>query len=172
MSSPEIVKTMKLTVVGATFTQVCVALGNGMANVFSGIQEEFDAFLKEKGIENCYLAIAQHSMGGRKWESVDGKDVLFFAEEGGYGHNPGWHFLTSTNAQFVELVSASSGSKLTAERDQYGGDTWTVSLEVPIGADGQPYQGLYWHNFHNVFEVVSLYPPKEEPVVEAVTASC
>lgn len=150
----KIITTMKKVVSGLDFATVAKALDGGMANVGSYIQEDVDAFLRENGLAGVpRVFMANHSIGGRDWEIAEGRDPAFYEEE---CFNGGWYVLTNEDCTYLYCDSATSGSSLTAVKQDDG--TWTVTLEVPVGDDGQSYQGFYWGCFHNA---LGLEPSEE-----------
>ncbi len=150
-------KIFRASVEDRTFDEVVTALGGGMANVSSGEAEEVAYFLAEHGLWAVpHLFMAINSIGGREWALRPGRKPAFYAEP---CFNGGWLVLVEDDVEFVQYISATSGSRLTAKRDEsVFSSGWTVTLEVPI-QDGRPYKGYYWKCFYGAFQ-------KEEIVIE------
>lgn len=145
---------------GLDFATVAKILDGGMTNISSYIQKDVDAFIKDNGLaEVPVVLMATHSMGGRDWKVAEGRKPAFF-EEVGFGG--GWYVITDDDVDSLECVSATSGSSLTAKKNQHG--YWIVTLEVPVGDDGLPYKGHYWRTFH---EALGL---EKKPSEEALPA--
>ncbi len=150
--------TMSWEASGLSFVEVCRATRNGMHNLGSYLEELFESFLSENGLrKESVVLIADHSVGTRYWKAVEGHKPLYFEE---VAFNGGWHILTEENAEKFTCISATSGSELSANRQEDG--TWTLVLEVPMEND-EPYLGWYWRSF---LEGLGLVNPRqeEEPV--------
>jgi hypothetical protein len=145
----KITASLKKTVTDAAWQQVVAALAEGMHNISYGESAEggsLDDFLREHSlVRGVVVFVATHSIGGRSWAPSGDKDVAFYPDIIGGG----WNVLDEDDASTIKLVSATSGSSLTAER-QFNG-MWTVTLEVPVQEGSAPYEGYYWTCFHNVF---------------------
>jgi len=155
--------TMKKVASGLNFAQVASALSEGMHNISSHeLREggEVEEFLREHGLlETPHVFMATHSVGGRDWDVVEGRKPPFY-EDGCF--NGGWNVLTVEDCTYLYCESATSGSSLTAEKQEDG--TWKVTLEVPIEEeDGEPYKGSYWRCFHSALDL-------ENPEEAAATA--
>ncbi len=139
--------TLKKSEAGLSFAIVAKALGEGMHNISSHeLREggEVEEFLREHGLTDApHVFMATHSIGDRDWTLEEGRKPAFYEES---CFNGGWHVIREEDASYLYCSSATSGSSLSAEKQRDG--TWTVTLEVPIGDDGQPYQGYYWKYFH------------------------
>ncbi len=143
-------KYLKISVEDLPWQKVVEALNKGFHNIPSQEQApggKLEGFLDGQGLRGKpLLFVATHSEGGRKLRLLEDRNPSFYKEAG----NDGWHAVAEEDVELVELVSASSGSVLRAERSgsQWERGNWTVSLEVPIQGNGEPYQGLYWESFH------------------------
>ncbi|MDP2689061.1 MAG: hypothetical protein Q8P48_03000 [Deltaproteobacteria bacterium] len=121
-----------------------------MTNLSSSEGDELEKFLEAHGLKDAtIIMVATHSVGGREWRLEAGRTPAFFPDTCFAG---GWYVFTDEDVRWLRLVSATSGSSLTAEKDPEG--TWKVTLEVPIMDDGQPYQGAYWASFHEALSLV------------------
>ncbi len=142
----EIKTILKKVATGLDYETVVRVLDGGMANVGSSIQDDVDEFVKKNGLANFpHTFMATHSMGGREWRFEEGREPVFY-EEPGCSDGDGWYIVVEGDVNYLYYDSATSGSSLTAEKQ--GDGTWVVILEVPIGNDGQPYQGFYSKCFH------------------------
>lgn len=133
---------LKKTAKGLSFATIAEAF-NSFANVGSYITEEQESFLRDRHLHEVPAAwLATHSMGGRSFTVAEDGASAFFAEP---CFNGGWYIFKEEDATKLYADSATSGSSLTAEKASDG--SWTLSLEVPLTADGSPYQGSYWSAF-------------------------
>jgi len=157
---------LKKVATGLSFAAIARAMD--WSNVGSYIGEEVASFLTERGLADIpHVFMATHSMGGRNWQIVEGREPAYYEEA---CFNGGWYILTEEDATYLYCDSATSGSSLTAVK-QYDG-SWTLSLEVPIEEDGQPYQGSYWGVFHNVVENGAVWmSPRELAEAEMIAAA-
>jgi len=141
MKMTSIVTTIKKVVRGIDFGIVVKAMDQ--SNVCSYIHEEVEIFLKGKNLINVpHVFMATHSIGGRHWILEEGAQPAYFDEE---CFNGGWYVLREEEVKYLECQSATSSSTLWAEKQQDG--FWNLSLEVPVGDDGQPYKGRYYKSF-------------------------
>lgn len=145
--------TLRKIATDISFGWVACALGEGMHNIStSQLVEggEVEKFLVEHDLfDRAHIFMATHSMGGRKWVPVEGRKPPFYPEED-VAPGGGWHILSDGDANFIHLSSASSGSSLTAEKV---GESWQLTLEVPVLDDGTPYKGCYWKSFHAALDL-------------------
>ena len=157
----KIITTLKKVASGLDFLTVTKAMGEGMANIGSYLQEELDSLKKESKFDEIpHIFMATHSMGVRRWKIAEGKESFYFLDEPTF--NGGWYVFVDGDVTYLFMASASSGSSLTAEKQDDG--TWTVTLEVPV-EDGRPYEGCYWGCFHEALKEV-----EKKVVNEAVAA--
>lgn len=132
---------------GLAFDVVAPAMD--FSNVSSYIQEKVDEFVRENGLTDVpHIFMATHSFGSREWEVVDGRQPAFFVDE---DMNGGWYIFREEDVTYLFCGSATSGSSMMAERQEDG--TWDLKLEVPIQADGNPYEGAYWTAFHETLKI-------------------
>ncbi|MEK9183439.1 MAG: hypothetical protein AAB849_02940 [Patescibacteria group bacterium] len=158
----KIMTTLRKVAAGLDFAKVASAF-EGMHNISSHELRdggEVKEFLRERGLlDTPHVFMATHSMGGRRWKIVEGRHPAFYDEPCFSG---GWHVLTDEDCTYLYCESATSGSSLTAEKQKDG--TWTVTLEVPAAANGEPYKGFYWGCFHSALGLEQ--PSSEEAPVE------
>lgn len=119
------------------------------SNVAYFIKEEMDKFVRKNGLAQVpHILMATHSIGDHEWKIEEGREPAFFNEE---GSNGGWFIFREEDVNYLFCASAISGSSLMAEKQADG--TWSLRLEVPLQEDG-PYQGAYWHTFHEALGTV------------------
>ncbi len=153
----DITTTLKKVATGLDFAAVVKSLNEGMHNISSSEADEVEGFLRERELLGTpCVFMATHSIGGRDWKIVEGRKPAFLEEK---CFNGGWFVLTDGDVNYLHCSSATSGSSLTAEKQEDG--SWKVSLEVPVGDDGTPYQGAYWRAFHIA---LGLEQPADENV--------
>jgi len=130
---------------GVDFAAVAKMLGGGVTNIPSDETGAVEEFLRGHGlIDVPHIFVSTNSIGGRWWMAVEGRTPAFYKDTFFRG---GWNVFVDEDVTFLRLQSASSGSTLTAEKQEDW--TWTVTLQVPVGDDGQPYKGCYWNLFHD-----------------------
>jgi hypothetical protein len=93
------------------------------------------------------LFLAKHSFGGRHWVAAEARTLAEMPDPSFESYGADYVIIGADDAIEVELTSAYSGSMLLATKKW--GDTWDIVLEVPIGEDGKPYEGVYWSKFHS-----------------------
>jgi hypothetical protein len=144
---------------GLEWATVARALGEGHTNALPWSLVR-DALVAHGFAASApFVAMATHSLGGREWRVTDPDEVPVVEDRRNGGV---WHILTGETALFLHLVSATSGSTVTAEREGDGIAAWTVTLTVPRHAEtGEPFRGQFASCFFDATE-----PPPETPAGE------
>ena len=144
----DVTTTLRKAVSGLSFESIASAMDFSNISSYPPYRAEYDAFVKKAGLEGtAFVPMADHSIGERGWNFLEGREPAYYEEE---CFNGGWHLVTDEDADYLYCASATSGSFLMAEKDYDG--TWKLTLEVPVEDDGQPYKGAYWDAFHRVVE--------------------
>lgn len=127
-----------------------VASAMNHSNICSYIRDEFDKFVAENGLrEGEFLPMATHSVGDRSWNLENDADPIFFDEE---SMNGGWFLFREEEVNWMQCISATSGSAITAQKLE-DGRSWELTLQVPIMENEEPYKGCYWTAFHNAIQL-------------------
>jgi len=133
-------------------------------DVFTGFNSRTGSGLLEP------VAMANHSFGKRDFRLREGAKTAFVPwDESGC---TGWTVFSASDATYIMVASASSGSKISARWRISGG--WEVELEVPCFIPGDPdtpppsenyaladigggfveYRGIYYRIFHEALRTV------------------
>jgi len=116
-------------------------------NMPSATAEEYAEWLEALGFHATpHVAMATHSAGKRNWWLEQGRqleEIPFFQDEVFSG---GWYHFQETDVRFLEVVSATSGSRITALKSGIS-ESWTLTLEVPA-----PCQAYDWGEYSRSFQ--------------------
>lgn len=112
-------------------------------------REERKLFFKDHGLKEPVVFVSGSGFGPRYVEKEEGARPLSFGYNEDYPIE-GWDVYREVDVWWIQFVSATSGSRLTAEKITEG--YWRVYLHVPF-RKGAPYKGIYWERFHRILGV-------------------
>lgn len=137
----KIVTTLKTLAPSVSFAVVAKAMDQ--SNISSSQMEGYETFQKEMGIDGAiFVPMANHSVGGRRWDLEEGTHPAFFKDNTFDG---GWYLLREEEVKYLECVSMTSDSTLRAWKNEDG--SWDLACEVPQLGDGTFYKGAYYAAF-------------------------